>query len=230
MPIERICKQCGVVFYIKPFLLKRGGNRGTFCSNECRYKWMSDNFKGDNNPNYDNRWDYRKRQEFSQSRKGSNNPFFNHKLYNEVDIKGKPYCFKFYGNDGIRKRSLAFFGYTCVECGKTQKESLIDNKQSLSVHHVYYRKKSCCEESEKFEHGIKRIGNKLFIKDLHSDVIEHDIIGDVNKFVVLCSSCHGKTSRGNRYKWILHYESKINNEYDGKSFLTKDEYKEYLKK
>lgn len=289
MPIRCVCKNCQSIFYVRPFIIKNG--RGIFCKKRCQYEWMSKNFVGDNNPNYNNKWTDEKKMALSISRTGSKNPQYGNvgekcpnygrkmsdkskkllsdfnkgkKLSDDIkhkisaSLKGRvlsdewrekisktrkekkigyihgtsknPYCFKFYGKDGVRNRSLAYFDYKCIECGRSNDSNISKYGKSLSVHHVYYRKMSCCEGKEEFENCVKKVGNKLYIKEHNDVIIEHNINGDENKFAVLCSSCHTRTcNSNNRYKWILHYESKINNEYDGKSFLTKDEYKEYLK-
>jgi hypothetical protein len=61
--------------------------------------------------------------------------------YGNVDYKVKPgeYCGQF--NDEFRERVRAYWGYKCVECGTPQA------KIRLSVHHVHYDKKMCCNGS-----------------------------------------------------------------------------------
>lgn len=71
-------------------------------------------------------------------------------------VSFEPYCPKF--NNEFKERVRAFFGYQCVECGTPQ------NGKKLHVHHVNFRKDSCCAE----------------------DVIP--------LFVSLCPSCHSKTN------------------------------------
>jgi len=129
----------------------------------------------------------------------------------------RKYCYKFFGKDGVRSRSLKFFNNKCIECGKT-KEQTKDNY--LIVHHVYYRKMSCCEIDNDYENGIKKIGDILFIKDKNKEYV-HKIQGSPEKFAVLCHSCHAKTTTHNRLFWIQHFERKINKEYNGTSFVPK---------
>ena len=52
-----------------------------------------------------------------------------------------PYCEKF--NSEFKERVRVFFEYTCVECGNIQKET----GGRLHVHHVWYNKKSCCDDT-----------------------------------------------------------------------------------
>lgn len=75
----------------------------------------------------------------------------------------EPYCILF--NNEFRERVREFFGRKCVECGKTEEES----GARLSVHHVNFRKDSCCAED------APRL------------------------FVPLCRSCHTKTNYNREY-------------------------------
>jgi hypothetical protein len=136
----------------------------------------------------------------------------------------RKYCYQFTGVGGVRERSLAFFNNKCIECGKTNKQNKQECGKSLDVHHVYYRKMSCCENELEYESGVRKIDNKLFIKEHNGEINEHEIIGKPEKFAVLCKQCHSKTTSRNRYFWIQYYEDKINKLYNGKSFLTKEEY------
>jgi hypothetical protein len=52
---------------------------------------------------------------------------------------GPQYCEKF--NENLKERVRAFFGYRCVECG------ILQNGKKLDVHHVWYNKKACCDNT-----------------------------------------------------------------------------------
>lgn len=54
----------------------------------------------------------------------------------DSDVK---YCEKF--NFDFKERVRAYWGYKCFECGKPQ------SKKRLSVHHVHYDKRMCCNGS-----------------------------------------------------------------------------------
>jgi hypothetical protein len=54
-------------------------------------------------------------------------------------ISFEPYCPKF--NNDLKERVRAFFGYTCLVCGTPQ------NGERLSIHHINYNKKGCCDNS-----------------------------------------------------------------------------------
>jgi|WetSurMetagenome_2_1015567.scaffolds.fasta_scaffold96891_2 hypothetical protein len=96
----------------------------------------------------------------------------------------EPYCIKF--NNEFKERVRAFFGYQCVECGIPQ------NGYKLHVHHVNFKKNSCCDET------TPRL------------------------FVPLCLECHLHTN-GKRLYWEQHFTDMINQYYEGKCYLTKEE-------
>jgi hypothetical protein len=52
---------------------------------------------------------------------------------------GPQYCSKYTAE--LRERVRAWFGYVCLECGVPQ------NGNKLSIHHVWYNKKLCCDAS-----------------------------------------------------------------------------------
>lgn len=54
-------------------------------------------------------------------------------------ISFEPYCPRF--TKEFKERVRAFFGYKCVECGTPQ------NGEKLSIHHVNFNKKTCCDNS-----------------------------------------------------------------------------------
>jgi hypothetical protein len=54
-------------------------------------------------------------------------------------ISFEPYCPKF--TKEFKERVRAFFGHRCVECGTPQ------NGKKLSIHHVNFNKKTCCDNS-----------------------------------------------------------------------------------
>lgn len=127
----------------------------------------------------------------------------NHPLWKGGISFGK-YCPKF--NNLFKECVRKWFNYQCVECNTPQQNT------KLLVHHVYYNKKSCCTETEdgKYIHTLPE-----------GEIVE--VIGDPNKFVTLCRSCHSKTNY-NRLFWAKYFEEMINGWYEGKSYLTQDEY------
>lgn len=104
---------------------------------------------------------------------------------------GKQYCEKF--NHNFRERVRAYFGWVCPLCGTPQ------NGKKLSVHHVNYNKKSCCDPN------APRL------------------------FVPLCSeqkgkqSCHAITTNGNREEWEKHFAEMLMGYYQGKCYFTPEE-------
>jgi hypothetical protein len=121
----------------------------------------------------------------------------------------KEYCEKWTAE--FRRRIRAFFDYKCAECGTPQNEKL------LHCHHVYYDKKACCSVSEDGKY-FSNLGIK-------GKPFTFEIIGDPNKFIALCDTCHKSTGgKKNREYWARHFEETINNYYLGKSYYTKEEY------
>lgn len=59
--------------------------------------------------------------------------------YGNVRYDDPKYCEKWTAN--LRERVRAYFGYKCFECGLPQ------TKRRLSIHHVHYNKKTCCDGS-----------------------------------------------------------------------------------
>lgn len=93
--------------------------------------------------------------EIKAKRCGENNPNW------RGGVSYEPYCVKF--NNEFKERVREFFGRVCVECGAPE------NGVRLSIHHVNFRKDSCCAE----------------------DVTP--------LFVPLCQACHGKTQGNREY-------------------------------
>ena len=129
----------------------------------------------------------------------------------------KEYCGKF--NNPFKRRIAAFWYVNneniCPLCEKP-----IENETPHS-HHVYYDKKACCLVS-----ADGKYFSNLGIKGKEKTF---EIIGDPNKFVAMHGTCHGKTSgKNNREFYARKFESIINEKFDGKSYFTEKEYKEFL--
>ena len=69
---------------------------------------------------------------------------------------GPQYCEKW--NENLRERVRAFFGYKCFECGIEQ------NGKRLHVHHVWYNKKLCCDDTPR---SLVPLCNSCHSKTLH---------------------------------------------------------------
>jgi DNA-directed RNA polymerase subunit RPC12/RpoP len=236
--IVKECEYCGKSFITIPYEVNKGCGR--FCSQDCYHKYNC----GDSSHRYQNIYlicmNCGKKFKTNQFKLNNGRKYcskkcqlkhmkgVNHHSYIHGESIQK-YCYKFDGVNGVRKRSLAFFNYKCIECGKTNDQNKLQTGKSLSVHHIYYRKMSCCENELEYESGVRKVGNKLYIKEVDDSINDHEIIGKPEKFAVLCTHCHTKTTSFNRYFWIQYYEDKINKLYNGKSFLTKEEYDLFLK-
>jgi len=219
---KKTCTYCG-----KELILAEWEKNRQFCSKECKGKWQSENAVGENSMNWHggsvtkqcevcgkefeiekNRKDTARFCSFSckgvwmsENLSGENNPSWT----------GGPkvYCEKWTAE--FRRRIRAFFDYKCVDCGSPQ------NEQLLHCHHVYYDKKACCAVNENGKY-LSNLGIKGYP---HS----FEIVGDPNKFVTLCQSCHARTTaKKKREYWARHFEEIINIDYQGNSYLTKEEY------
>lgn len=123
------------------------------------------------------------------------------------------YCEKW--NKPFRERIRAWFNHTCIECGAIQ------DGHNFHCHHVYYDKKACCSIEE---NGMYK--SNLGIKDAPKTF---EIIGDPNKFVLLCRYCHCRTNGSkSRGQWARHFEEIINNYYGGKSYFTQGDTRVFL--
>ena len=103
------------------------------------------------------------------------------------------YCEKW--THGFRERVRAAFDYTCQfhGCGHIWK----DGEKRLAVHHINYRKDSCCNPE---------------VRPL---------------FIPVCpGSCHAKTNN-DRDKWERYFTELIERDYDGRCFLKKEEMRSY---
>jgi len=124
----------------------------------------------------------------------------NHPCY--IDGRTLVYCGKF--NYRFRESVRRLFGYRCVLCNAKE-----PSYRKLSVHHVYYNKKACCQsEGETGDLYYIIDGKKFFVE------------GNPNKFAPLCQRCHSKTNH-NRTYWATCLESLINSKYSGISYKQK---------
>jgi hypothetical protein len=110
--------------------------------------------------------------------------------YGNVTYDSDPqYCEKW--THGFRERVRAAFNYTCQfpGCGYIWKHG----DKRLAVHHINYRKDSCCNPN---------------VRPL---------------FIPVCpGSCHAKTNN-DRVVWEKYFTELIERDYDGKCFLSKEE-------
>lgn len=105
---------------------------------------------------------------------------------------GPQYCELW--NKDLKERVRAFFGYRCIECGQPQ------NGRALHVHHVWYNKKACCDNSPRSLVPL--------CHECHSK-----------------TSCNNKKTR---LQWSRYFQNIIDNYYCGKCYFTKKEMKQYL--
>jgi hypothetical protein len=112
----------------------------------------------------------------------------------------------------VNPRVHKFFDYKCVECGAPEVE------HSHIGHHVFYVKESCCWYNEDGEYYTNLNCKKHPAPDYY-------IGKNPNYFVILCSTCHGKTNGNfdNRRKWADHFKDLIDTKYGGKCYTEKED-------
>jgi hypothetical protein len=182
---------------------------------------MSEAASGEKNHNYGKTHPAATCQKNSESCKKS---FQDRQWYGSVTYPDPDrYCILF--NTKFKARCRAYWGYKSILSGKTQAENLILGKPvKLSVHHVYYQKKACCEWDEDLQGYYAMIN--LGIKS-KPNMVRHNIKGDPNKFVILTNSEHAVTNTNKLY-WIKLFEDLIEKQ-GGKCYLTKEEMVGYKK-
>ncbi len=133
------------------------------------------------------------------------------------------YCEKF--NKEFKMRCRLNDGNKSVLSGKTKSENIVNgHPRELTVHHVYYQKKACCEWDEDVQgyYVMLNIGTKR-----KKTIIRYDIKGDPNKFVTL-THAENTMANHNKLKWIKIFEDIIESR-GGKCYLTKDELNDYIR-
>jgi hypothetical protein len=129
------------------------------------------------------------------------------------------YCILF--NKEFKERCRSFYGYKSSLSGELESVHIVNGKpENLTVHHVYYQKKACCEWDKDIQgyYVMINLGSKA-----NPNIIRYDIHGDPNKFVVLT---HRENTLVNfdKLKWIKIFEDIIEAN-DNKCYYTKEEIK-----
>jgi hypothetical protein len=104
---------------------------------------------------------------------------------------GPQYCEKW--TPELRERVRAWFGHCCVECGAPQ------NGTKLHVHHVWYNKKLCCDDTPR--------SLVCLCQSCHGKT----------------SAAKGKE----RDKFSIHFQEIIDTYYEGRCWMTREEMKEF---
>lgn len=155
------------------------------------------------------------RTKLSQSRI---NFYLSHCWYGCVTYRSpEKYCVLF--NNEFKERCRAFDGYKSVISGVPEDQHIVNGKQrKLSVHHVYYQKKACCEWDEDANgyYVMINLGTRR-----QKNVVRYDIKGDPNKFVTL-THAENTMVEFDKLKWIKFFEELIESR-GGKCYFTKEE-------
>jgi len=207
------CEECGKDFVPSRGQIKLG--KGKYCSTECMGKSQSKNRVGENHPAWVQKitkkcescekeilrteWQISRGHDkycsldcYGVAHRGEKSPMW------KGGISFEPYCPKF--NKRFREKVRKWFDYNCIICGEPE------GKKILRVHHVYYNKQACCEVNVDGE----------YIFNIDNEQVK--VIGNPNKFVALCQSCHSK-SNANRVYWARYFEEIINYWYQGRSWV-----------
>ena len=186
-------------------------------------KWIAKMQETRNNPEYkrkqmegiQNYWNDPSTYELFMIKRSGQGFWYGHPIINK-DVSNKVYCEIW---EDVKPRIVAFNidmhngVLTCEIC----ENPINGGSHQFIHHHVFYEKRTCCWN----ENGIYT--TNLNIKSMPKDSY---IIGEnPNYFAITCTKCHGKTNGGyeNRKKWADFFKNKIDTEYDGKSYYTKEE-------
>lgn len=164
--VDRVCKICGIIFSVAPSIIRKGC--GVYCSRKCmfsdkeyiskRQQSLKQHYE---NPKYGKIRSSKLKEHYSSEDARKKNSMALTKAYDNEETRWKPFESRiggfWYGNvkhldyippqycekwtPEFKERVRAFFGYKCVKCGEKQ------NGKKLDVHHVYYNKKACCDNT-----------------------------------------------------------------------------------
>jgi hypothetical protein len=148
---------------------------GTHLSEE-RKKKQSDKMKGRTLPPFG----AEHRRKIGEKHKGSKCTFW------KGGVSSFPYCPLF--NELLKRRVRAHFNGVCVMCGATKE---LNGSWSMSVHHVYVEKMTCCENNirdmdlvrNRFPKNVAAFGSPEFTLEEKRHI---------RMMVPLCGHCHQK--------------------------------------
>jgi hypothetical protein len=244
--ITRVCEECGKEFKKFPAIIKSGG--GKYCSRECKGKAASKKYVGEKSS-------YWKGGKITRVCEECGKEFKIHPFRLKHDVKycskacikraqsksqthiceecgtefktketTQKYCSRtcmgkaqskiYIGENHPNWRGGVSFEPYCPKFNNEFKERVRvffnnlcilcgktekENGRKLIVHHVNYKKEACCDE----------------------DIPRY--------FVILCTSCHGKTNSANeREKYQKQFEKMIEKRFGGKSYFHKKEQLSYF--
>jgi hypothetical protein len=149
--------------------------------------------------------------------------YVDHKWYGDITYGERDkYCVLF--NNEFKERCRAFYGYKSILSGEKATVKHFKTKKliNLTIHHVYYQKKACCEWDEDTQgyYAMINLGTKQNPK-----IIRHNIRGDPNKFVTL-TFAENSMVNFDKIRWIKLFEEMIEKQ-GGKCYFTKQEMKEW---
>lgn len=185
----RNCKWCNVEFEIYTSHLEQDDYQGEFCSHECSREWLSENFNGEDHPNYKgNRveivcdncsedfevWKHQEdklrfccRECYDEFR-SENWTGENHPLWKDNDRipMGENWREQ-------REKTLERDGYQCRVCGLSQSQSLAKYGKELDVHHIKKRREYYDEGKKELDwERANRLDNLITLCSTHHRLVE----------------------------------------------------------
>jgi hypothetical protein len=260
--IERICKQCGKEFWVKPSKFNR-----KFCSRDCYAIYKSNIMIGKSRQPMSDITKQKLREShiglklseeskrkmsitrtgkqlseshkinISNAKKGDKNPMYGIRLYGELNpmygIKGE--INPNYGSkrsiESCKKMSESHKGLQTGKNNPAWKGGISFepycpkfNKDLRNRVRLFWENKCGNPECNKSQ---DELNEKLSVHHVHYDKLV--CCNDKPVMLIpLCRNCHGKTNH-DRERYERIYEKLIYNKYNGRSYFTKDEYKEIYK-
>lgn len=206
--IKLTCLKCGKDYFVYPSRLKNGPSN--YCSKECQYADRHGKYTGRNSP----RW--------------NENTYVN---------KICECC----GKEFVTKRTLHEIGYGKY-CSKECRKQMTCGEHAHNWRGGIQYAPYCHKFTREFRTRVREFfGNKCLIcgkekeengRNLDVHHVDYDKEGACCEnehplFVTLCIGCHAKTNF-DRDMWEEYLYDKIMNEYNGKCYYTKEEYKNII--
>lgn len=202
--VERTCEWCNRKFSLPPSTVKSNG--GKFCSQECHYESIKNQVEricencGEKFSVCQSMLKYNASKYCSRKCSGEGHTGENNWMYGRCGSLSPSWkggiSFEPYCPLWTPELRRRIRAFFNYECIICGK-SQDDNGQAMSCHHVEYNKMACCD-------------------------------GKLVHFVAVCRECHGKTGglEQNRNRWEAIIHQIIDEIYDGRSYFTKEEWKE----
>lgn len=234
--VKITCKVCGKVFYKRESITKnykteccslkcRGIARRNRVKRICKSCGKEFEIKAFSASRLQERGKYCSKECYTEYARGKNSHMYDH---------GQtffPYCEKF--DDRLKERVRALHSDVCCVCGASKEEN---HNKRMDVHHVFVEKEACCETKIVDKEWVRSRLPKNIAKIGATNFSEDEIMY-IRMLVPLCLSCHKRVHNDEPNdtpyedaKWRKRFAEMIINEFGGRSYLTKEEFKALKKK